>query len=202
MVTYARPRRSERVPQPQGQSRIQEIAGKWYTNYRLAKQIKTEQEDSGIGDTGYRKWLLDQIVEKGRLISGGHRVVIFNPPQHGLHGLKAQRAVGPEFQELVAAGLLTKKPVEVQAACKATRYRFREDAVPTIVQTLMDAGKLEECLEEGYPKVELDPDLIMRQHQLHPDLITEVDMDLMITDNITWSIHPLTEPWRDIPDAD
>lgn len=202
MVTYVRPRRSQRVPQPQDQTEIEQVAGKWYTNYVLKKRIEAEQEKSGIDGQGYRLWLLEHIRKIGRSISGGHKVVIFDRPIHGLYGVKAQRAAGPEFQELVAAGLLTKKPAEVQAACRATRYAFRSDKVATIVQALEDAGVLDECLEEGYPKTVLDPDLIMRQHQLHPDIITEADMDLMLPDKEVWSIHPITEPWRDVPDVD
>jgi hypothetical protein len=202
MVTYVRPRRSQRTPQPQGQSRIEEIAGRWYTNYTLAKQITAQQEKDGIEGQGYRLWLLEQIRNIGRTIANGHKVVIFDRPVHGLYGLKAQRSAGPEFNVLVAAGLLTKKGEDVKQACLKTRYAFRSDKISTIVQALEDAGVLEECLEEGYPKMELDPDLIMRQHQLHPDVITEADMDLMLPDVETWSIHPITQPWRDVPDVD
>lgn len=203
-VIPRRTTRANRSTQPQGMGEIEATAGKWYTNYLLAKQIKEEQEGNEKAHTlGYRRWLLDRITKVGKVIDPkGHMAIVFNPPVNGLHGLKAQKSVSPDWQPIVAEGLLKKKGPNVLAACTRIDWAFRSDKLPDIVEALRTAGILEECVQEGYPMRSLDPDRVLRYHQLHKDELTEADIELMMPDSVTWSIHPLTEPLGEIGDDD
>jgi hypothetical protein len=195
--------RNERMPVPQTADETPELVRRWWTNKQLEKKIKTEQEGPDDRHPGYRKRLLDIIVKTGRKIDPkGHKAITFDPPIAGLHGLKAQRSAPVEFQTMVAEGLLRKKGGLVLQACTTTMWAFRDDKIPDIVEALDKAGILNECVADGYPMKRLDPDRVLRYHQLHKDEVTEKDMDLMFIEVEGWSLIPLTAPLGEIPDVD
>jgi hypothetical protein len=197
------PRRSRMPTLSDPVDEVAERASKWFVNHKLAKQIKDEQEGSK-DHPGYRKWLLDRIISKGKVIDSakGHKAITFPYPLGGLYGLKAQRAVSPVWNSMVAAGLLNSKGVGVLRACMSTQWEFRPEKMQLVVNTLRAAGVLDECVADGYPNSDIDPDLVTRYHMTHQDVITEKDMDSMIDYEEKWSLIPLLEPLGEILDDD
>lgn len=194
--------RNERVPSPAGTDEVTDLASKWWVNKQLETKIKAEQEGSG-DEKGYRKRLLDAIIRIGRVIDPkGHKAIAFDPPIGELHGLKAQRGTSTTFEVMLAEGLLRQKGADVLNACVRTDWVFRPERIGEVVETLEAAGILEQVVADGYPQRTLDPDLVLRFHQLHKDELTEKEMDLLFPETETWSLIPLKEPLRDIPDVD
>lgn len=195
--------RGARMPVPADTDEVKLLAGKWWVNKQLEKKIKAEQE-GGDGEVGYRKRLLGIIQRTGRVIDAakGHKAVTFDPPIGDLHGLKAQRGSSTTFEVMMAEAMLRKKGADVLNACVRTDWVFRPESIGEVVEALEAAGILEKCVEDGYPQRVLDPDLVLRFHQLHKDELTEADMDRIFTEKETWSLISLTEPLRDIPDVD
>lgn len=198
------PRRTTRAARPVGPpvDEFEQRARAWYANWQLQKRIKEEQSNS-TGE-GYRDYLLEHIKSAGQITdpAKGSRAIYFSHPIGDLYGLEARNAPRAGFSEFIAAGLLKQKGEMVEAACTATQYSFKPDKVHDIVQALDDAGILEECLADGFPKKTLDFDLMLRYHQLHPDELTEADMDLVSPDEDHWSLQRINTPYREIPDVD
>lgn len=198
------PRRTVRSSRPVGAAvdEFEQRAQAWYANWQLAKQIKEQQSNDEGG--GYRGYLLDHIKKTGRVINGakGSRAIWFSRPIGDLYGLEARNAPSPGFSDMVAAGLLKQKGPDVEAACTATDWSFRPDKLSLIVQTLDDAGILDECVADGYPKRRIDQDLMLRYHAQHPGELTAAELDLAMPDEDHWSLQRITEPYRELPDAD
>lgn len=195
--------RGARVPVAADTSEVKSLASKWWVNKQLETKINVEQEGTAQ-EPGYRKRLLDIIKKTGRIIdpTKGHRAIPFDPPIGELHGLKAQRGTSTRFEVMLAEGMLRTKGTLALQSCIRVDWVFRPEKMGEVVEALEAAGILEQCVADGYPQRTLDPDLVLRYHQLHKDELTESDMDLLFPETETWSLITITEPLRDIPDVD
>lgn len=197
MVTLPRQHRTPQVP---GDSPVEKLATSWWINKQAFDRIKKDQ-DGTTAAPGLRLQLLELVRNLGRKDPSGHRVLGFKESLGGLYGLKAQRAVTASWEEFTALSILNTKPPEVLKACTGTRYELDYEQLPLIIDTLRKAGVLDKCLAD-LPRDYIDPDLVLRYHQLHKDVITEAEIDEMMPDVETWSLIALKEPVTEMGDVD